>query len=164
MEYANGFSSIFTINVSFKLLHTSLSSELRIYFSVLFVLLPVVLPVVGWVGDSLLGRYRAIVIGFFLLTVAFLTFLSAFVMLQFNWTQIPAVVILCVSQLLNLFGLGSIYTNMLPFMIDQMIGATAVDIGAAVQWNLWTFAIGPLTRYFVCLPIPQLQKNLVVFL
>ena len=67
------------------------------------------------------------------------------------------------TQLMALFRLVSIYTNMPPFMIDQMIGATAVDIGAAVQWNFWTFAIGPLTRYFVCLPIPQLQKNLVVF-
>ena len=80
-------------------------------------------------------------------------------MLQFNWTQIPAIIMLCVSQLMNLFGLGSICTNMLP---DQMIGATADEIGAAVQWNFWTFAIGLLTRYLVCLPIPQLQKNLAV--
>ena len=154
-----GFSSIFTINVSFKLLHTSVFSELRIYFSVLFVLLPVVLPVVGWVGDSLLGRYRAIVIGFFLLTVAFLTFLSAFVMLQFNWTQIPTIIMLCVSQLMALFGLGSIYTNMLPFMIDQMIGATADDIGAAVQWNFWTFAIGSLTQYMCILSASLYGSN-----
>ena len=120
------------IIVSFELLSTSLSSELKgwlLHFNVLFVLL----PVVGWVGDSLLGRYRAIIAGFFILTVAFLTFLSAFVMLQFKWTQIPAFIMLCVSQLMALFGLGSIYTNMLPFMIDQMIGASADDIGAAVQ-------------------------------
>ena len=60
----------FTMNVSFELLHASLSSELKdwlLHFNVLFVLL----PVVGWVGDSMLGRYRAIIAGFFLLTVAF---------------------------------------------------------------------------------------------
>ena len=81
------------MNVSFELLRASLSSELKgwlLHFNVLFVLL----PVVGWVGDSMLGRYRAITAGFFLLTVAFLTFLSIFIMLQFNWTQIPAVIIL----------------------------------------------------------------------
>ena len=106
------FYNEFIINVSFELLYTSLSSDLKgwlIPFSVLSVLL----PIVGWVGDSLLGRYQAIIAGFFLLTVAFLTFLSAFVMLQLNWTQIPAIIIMCVSQLMNLFGLGSIYTNML---------------------------------------------------
>ena len=110
------FSSEFTFNVSFELLHTRFSSELKdwlLYFKVLFLLL----PVVGWVGDSLLGRYWAIIAGFFFLTVAFLTFLSAFVMLQFNRTQIPAVIMLCVSKLMNLFGLGSIYTNMLPFIM-----------------------------------------------
>ena len=113
------------INVSFELLSTSLFYELKAWLIPLSVLC-VLLPVVGWVGDSLLGRYRAIIAGFFLLAVAFLTFLSAFVMLQFNWTQIPAIIILCVSQLMNLFGLGSIYINMLPFMIDQMILMTSV--------------------------------------
>ena len=84
-------------------------------------------------------------------------------MLQFNWTQIPAIIMLCVSQLMALFGLGSIYANMLPIMIDQMIGASADDISAAVQWNFWTFAFGVLPQYLVCLPIPQLQNNLPVF-
>ena len=92
------FYNEFMINVSFKLLSTSLSTELRDWllpFSVLFVLL----PVVGWVGDSLLGRYRVIIAGFFSLNAVFLTFLSAFVMLQFNWTQIPTIIMLCMSQL-----------------------------------------------------------------
>ena len=154
-------STKFTLSASFDLLSTNLSNEQKDWV-IPFVI--VLLPVVGWVGDSLLGRYRAIIAGLFLLTAAFLTFLSAFVMLQFNWTQIPAIIMLCVSQLMNLFGLGSIYINMLPFMIDQMIGATADDIGAAVQWCLWTFAIGPLTQYLVCLPIPQLQNNLEFFI
>ena len=51
---------------------------------------------------------------------------------------------------------------MLPFMIDQMIGATADDIGATVQWNFWALTIGLLPQYLVCLPIPQLQDNLPV--
>ena len=78
------FSSDFII---FNLLPSTLSPVLNglIY---LFVLL----PVVGWVGDSLLGRYRSIIAGFFLMTVAFLIFLSAVVMSQFNQTQIPATI------------------------------------------------------------------------
>ena len=154
-------SNEFTLSASFKLLSTSVSTELKAWL-IPFSVLCVLLPVVGWVGDSLLGRYRAIIAGFFLLTVAFLTFLSAFVMLYFNWTLIPAIIILGVSQLMNLLCLGSIYINMLPFMIDQMIGATADDIGAAVQWCFWTFAIGLLPQYLVCIPIPQLQNNLPV--
>ena len=155
-----GFYNEFTLSVSFKLLSINLSSN---YWQILaFSVLCALLPVVGWVGDSLLGRYRAIIAGLFLLNVAFFTFLNAFVMFQFNWTHKPAIIVLCASQLINIFGLGSIYINILPFMIDQMIGATADDISAAVQWCFWTFAIGSLTRYLVCLPIPQLQNNLPV--
>ena len=43
-----------------------------------------------------------------------------------------------------------------------MIGASANDISAAVQWYCWTF-IGPHTQYLVCLPILQIQSNLAVF-
>ena len=111
------FYSEIMINVSVELLSTRVSTELKTWL-IPFNVLCVLLPVVGWVGDSLLGRYRAIIAGFFLLTAAFLTFLSAFVMLQFNWTQIPAIIILCVSQLMAPFGLGSILTNMLPFTYD----------------------------------------------
>ena len=103
-------SNEFTLSASFKLLSTNLSTELTAWlipFSALFVLL----PVVGWVDDSMLGRYRAIIVGLFLMTVAFLTFLNAFVMFQFNRTQIPAIIVLCASQLISIFGLGSIYIN-----------------------------------------------------
>ena len=110
------FSYEFIIKVSFELLPTSFSSKLKgwlIPFSILCVLL----TAVGWVGDSMLGRYRAIIAGFFFIYCCIFD-LSAFVMLQFNWTQITAIIILCVSQLMAPFGLGSILTNMLPFTYD----------------------------------------------
>ena len=56
----------------------------------------VLLPVAGWISDSLLGRYRAITFGNFLLTVAYLVILISFVMLQFDWT-IPAFVLIYIS-------------------------------------------------------------------
>ena len=114
------------------------------------------LPVAGWVGDYLLGRYRAIIVGFLLLTVALVCFGGAFIMMQFDWTPIPAVIILCVSQLISVLGTGNVQINILPFIIDQMIGASADDIGAAVQWCYWTLSVGTLTHLlFLCLPANQ---------
>ena len=112
----------------------------------------VLLPVAGWLGDSLLGRYRAIIAGFMLSALGLLALLSSFLMLQLNRNPVPAFIVLCVSQLMDTLGLGILYTNLLPFIIDQMIGASAKDIGAAVQWYFWVASAGMLSqRVFVCL-------------
>ena len=72
------------------------NQELNSFLSKGYVALLVLLPVTGWIGDSLLGRYRAITVGSFLLAVAYLVILISFVMLQFDWT-IPAFVIVYIS-------------------------------------------------------------------
>ena len=79
-------------------------------------------------------------------------------MLQFNWTPIPAVIMLCVSLLISIIGTGNLQINILPFIIDQMIGASADDIGAAVQWYYWTLSVGSLA-YFLLLCLPITQEN-----
>ena len=75
----------------------------------------VLLPVAGWISDSLLGRYRAITFGNFLLTVAYLVILISFVMLQF----------LDNTSLCQIYIVRFWWWNILhkmPFVIDQMIG------------------------------------------
>ena len=124
----------------------------------------VLLPIAGWVGDSYLGRYRAIVVGAFVSIMTFLSLLCATVMLQFNWTRIPAIPLLFVHMLVSTCSIGMFYTNMLPFIIDQMIGASADDISAIVQWYYWSISFGETTIYLTCvlLPMEQLKKNLLV--
>ena len=124
----------------------------------------VLLPVAGWVGDYLLGRYQAIIIGFLLLPVALVSFGGAIIMMQFDWTPIPAVIMLCVPLLTSTVGAGNLQINILPFIIDQMIGASAEDISAAVQWYIWTLSVRALAHFlFLCLPIAQ-QTIIEIFL
>ena len=121
----------------------------------------VLLPVAGWIGDSLLGRYRAITVGFVLLTIEFLVFLGAFILLQLNWSPVIAFLLLFCSLPLVIFGLGTVFTNSLPFIIDQMLGATADDISAAVEWYYWAAVTGFLIQNFpVCLSL-AVQFNLL---
>ena len=108
----------------------------------------VLLPVAGWISDSLLGRYRAITFGNFLLTVAYLVILISFVMLQFDWT-IPAFVLIYISLSAAGFGGGTFFISSLPFLIDQMIGASADDIIAAIQWYCWAFAVGVAAQHLL---------------
>ena len=122
----------------------------------------VLLPVAGWIGDSLLGRYRAINAGFLLLTVAFMETLISFVMLQFDWT-ISAFVVMCISLPAATFGGALFFISSLPFVIDQMIGASADDIIIAIQWYGWAFAVGIAAQYLpICLSIVTQQQNILL--
>ena len=122
----------------------------------------VLLPVAGWISDSLLGRYRAITAGSFLITVAYLFILISFVMLQFDW-KIPAFVIMCISLPAAGFGGGTFFISSLPFVIDQMIGASADDIIAAIQWYCWAFAVGVAAQHLpICLSIVTQRQNILL--
>ena len=146
-------AATFTVSVSQQLLKQQ-------YIYVLWILL--LLPVAGWIGDSLLGRYRAILAGVFVPMLSFLILLCATVMLQFNWTPIPAIA-LCLNLTVTACSMGSLYTNMLPFIIDQMIGASADDISAIVQWYYWSITLGVHATYLTELyPIDQFTQNLLM--
>ena len=46
-----------------------------------------------------------------------------------------------VAMVIGTLGFGSLYTIMLPFLLDQMIGASADELSAAVQWYYWEFNV-----------------------
>ena len=136
----------------------------KVQFGILvtsIVMVIVLMPVVGWLGDTWIGRYRIIISGSLLSTVALWTILIAFIVLQFNWTPIPALVVLCIAMPVCIVGTGSIMISVLPFTIDQMIGASSEAISAAVQWGWWGFSVATLAQeLLLCLPVvistPQL--------
>ena len=111
--------------------------ELQFEYQCVYYSLWLLLPVTGWVAESWLGRYRAITAGFFLSVTAMLVSVSAFIMLQFSWTPIPALTISCIGLLIGTVGIGILYTILLPFTLDQMIGASADELSAVVQWYYW---------------------------
>ena len=114
----------------------------------------VLLPVTGWVAESWLGRYRAIVIGLIMTTVSIILMQVAFMTLKFF--DLVSMLIIAAAQIISTIGGGSLYTNMLPFTLDQMIGASAEELSAAVQWYWWGSNIGILIYdILVCVPIPR---------
>ena len=52
------------------------------------------LPLAGWAAESWMGRYKAIVTGLLICAVTVLLAQLAFIMLSFDWTPIPAFILL----------------------------------------------------------------------
>ena len=84
-----------------------------------------------------MGRYRAVVAGLVICTITVILAQFAFVMLEFNWTPISIFILLIITLIIGIFGFGCFYTIMLPFTLDQMIGASADELSAVVQWYYW---------------------------
>ena len=114
----------------------------------------VLLPVTGWVAESWLGRYRSFVVGLLMCTITLFLMEVAFTMLNFGWNPTQALVLVIGSLIFGTLGIGGLYTNMLPFTLDQMIGASAEELSAIVQWYYWGFNIPLLIRNILpCVPI-----------
>ena len=126
-------------------LHLALPGELKFGFQCTHFALWLLLPVTGWVADAWLGRYGATIAGFFLAMITMLCLQAAFIMLQFKWTPIPAFSLLCIALLIGTVGFGTFVTNLLPFTLDQMIGASTEELSAAVQWYWWGYSTGLFT-------------------
>ena len=142
------------------------NSQLAVYVHYSLWLL---LPVAGWIAESWMGRYRAVVAGLVICTITVILAQFTFVMLEFDWTPFPSFILLIITLIIGIFGFGCFYTIMLPFTLDQMIGASAEELSAAVQWYDWGYSMVLMTRNVLfCIPIPNKLQFLdilpVVFL
>ena len=142
-------------------LFLSLPKELQFPSECVHFALWIILPVTGWVAEARLGRYRAITTAFILSMLTMLASQASFIMLHINWTPIPAIVLLYIALAIGTAGFGMFYTNLLPFTLDQMMGASGDELSAAVHWYCWGYYAGCLLEQSqYCIPIPKQPKHI----
>ena len=108
------------------------------YFLYLQLVMRILTPLFGWIADAWIGRYKVIVYSM-LLSLLGSTILSVEIIIS-NYPSLNeiAIVLLYISDFVNSLGLFAFTANSLPFITDQMIGASGAELSAAVDWYFWT--------------------------
>ena len=103
--------------------YISLASGLGSYF---------LAPFIGWLADVKLGRYKVIIYG----TLASFAASILFAVEPFIGA-IFGKVLSCLAHAVDNISSTGFTAAMLPFMTDQLIGATADELSAVVYWFYW---------------------------
>ena len=117
-----------------------------LYFASIF---QIFYPLFGWIADAWIGRYRAILYGLYSVIIGCVFLTGSVVTNEFN--PLVSQILCYVCNVFNSLGIAAIYANMLPFITDQMIGASSDELSTAVHWWLWSFHFPSMVLMdFVC--------------
>ena len=100
-------------------------------------------PLIGWLADVKFGRYEMIKIGslasFFGNT---LYFIEHFVTLRHVMSSWLGILFSSAEFVLFALGLACYSVALLPFLTDQIIGASSDELSAVVHWYFWANNVG----------------------
>ena len=121
------------------------------YFLFLYLtsILQIFFPLFGWIADAWIGRYRAILYGLYSVIIGCVFLTGSVVTDEFN--PLVSQILFYMCSVFNSLGLAAIYANNLPFITDQMIGASGDELSAAVHWWYWSLQFPSMVLIdFIC--------------
>ena len=124
------FLSVFTSPLSSNLL-------LRLYI-VIYSVVFLTYPVGGLIADVYYGRYRSISGGIYLALCSYILVSIGCILWYVN--EISSKVVIYFGLLVYLIGSAGFASNIIPFNIDQLIGASADTLSTVIYWQ--TFGYG----------------------
>ena len=108
-------------------------------------------PILGWLADAKIGRYKAIVCSMVLMSVGCVCLAVAWTVS--NWygpsqDNLIVDIVLLSCMLCAKVSVSSFRAVSLPFIIDQMIGASGDQLATAIDWYVWgTYFIPAVTPW-----------------
>ena len=117
------------------------------YLTINLVSLAGVAPIIGWLADVRFGRYEIIKFGSLISFASSILFYLEFL----NGEGSTLTTVLYSVALIVLFiGSACFTAAILPFLTDQLIGATSDELSTVVQWYAWSRALGTGLATVVC--------------
>ena len=111
-------------------------------------------PIGGLIADVWIGRYRVIVISGYICLLAWLLTVIGYSLHWYihNELYIPVSIIILIIACLFVSGSAGFQSNILPFNIDQMMGASGDELSAVIQWHMFGNSI------MFSVPIPSVKS------
>ena len=135
MNYIYWFSLI--VGESYRYTQKSSSNEETNYYLYLQLVLQILTPLFGWIADAWIGRYKVILYSMLVSLLGSIILSVEIIISSYPSLNVIAIVLLYISDFVNTLGLMAFIANALPFITDQMIGASGDELSAAVDWSYW---------------------------
>ena len=98
-------------------------------------------PLGGLVADIWIGRYKLIVAGIYMTLLMWILGGSADALFSYVHPLIVAT-LLIFSMVMNFGSIISVRTNLIPFNIDQLVGASGEDLSTIIYWHSFGISLG----------------------
>ena len=114
-------------------------------------------PLIGWLADVKFGRYEMIKSG------SLFSFMAS-ILVFFGLVTEGTLCKLLVSIALAIVSLSSTFVSaaMLPFLTDQLIGATADQLSTVVYWYYWADKFGLASSDTIYFMLGYLPNNAII--
>ncbi|XP_011409749.1 PREDICTED: solute carrier family 15 member 4-like [Amphimedon queenslandica] len=117
----------------------------------LYRMLFILYPFMGWLADAKIGRYKAIVgsiVSIFIASVLMIVGYLIHIFAGDSHAFVRAIVtiLLGVGVLFNVGGFASFDANVIPFLTDQVLGASGESLSALVHWYFWVSALAEIVN------------------
>ena len=111
-------------------------------------------PLMGWLADAKIGRYKAIIYSIFSIFIASILMSIGYLINIYNEGQyhslkIIFITILGVSIIFNVAGFACFDANIIPFLTDQAQGASGEMLSALIHWDFLVNAISEAINIFM---------------
>ena len=104
-------------------------------------------PFIGWLADVKLGRYRVIVFA------SLVSFISSIVYFGVGYLSMSNNLIADITYAVDNICYACFLTTMLPFVTDQLIGASSAELSTVVQWFYFFQCIGAFFAYVIIMAL-----------
>lgn len=94
--------------------------------------------VIGWIADTWLGRYKMVTVSLYMAMAGVVLKTIAFIVTQVlptnSTVSVASTALLICGYVIAVVSTGAFTVTMLPYIIDQLVGASAEKLSAAIFW------------------------------